>query len=448
MTLVARLLALLVAITCFLVPVSASAPASAAPDNYSPRAGITFNSPVGSRAAKQAIFRKIIRSINSSSAGSTIKIFSWNFLSREATDSLLRAQNRGVMVRVLMDRSNRTELDNRPFRRLGAGLKKGNEKRNRYSWARTCSGSCRGSAGAAHSKFFMFSKAGKVRRVVMHGSANLTLASTANQWNDLYTYTGSRKIWKFFDRVFDEASRDKRAKKPFAVLKNPHSRMMMFPLIGKGASDPVMGLLNKVRCKGATNTASHRTRLRIAPDVIRQDRGMKLARKVRSLWNQGCDIKIGYTVVGVAIGRYLRSPYGRGRVPMKHLVQDFDGDGEFDNYFHLKAMSIVGNVGGQRNGYVVLNGSANWSGYSRVSDENLGIYWSKSQTLRYQAHLEFWYNNFPSVSASSSSTRFGKRAAARGSDDLVFGTGENAVYEDGTPYSRTGVDPFAKAPQD
>ena len=92
---------------------------------------------------------------------------------------------------------------------------------------------------------------------------------------------------------------------------------------------------------------------------------MALARKVRELWDRGCDIQIGYTVIGVDVGRVLRSPAGRGPVPMKHLVQDFDGDGEFDNYFHLKAMSIVGNVGGDRSGYVVLNGSANWSGLAR-----------------------------------------------------------------------------------
>ena len=55
----------------------------------------------------------------------------------------------------------------------------------------------------------------------MQGSANLTLASTTNQWNDIYTHTRSRKMWKFYDRVFDEAARDRRAKKPFAVLKNP-----------------------------------------------------------------------------------------------------------------------------------------------------------------------------------------------------------------------------------
>ena len=101
-----------------------------------------------------------------------------------------------------------------------------------------------------------------------------------------------------------------------------------------------MQMLNNVSCRGANNTASGRTKIRIAPDVIRQERGMRLARKLRKMWNNGCDIRIGYTVVGIDVGRFLRQSSGRGPVPMKHLTQDFNGDGEFDNYFHLKSMTI------------------------------------------------------------------------------------------------------------
>ena len=128
---------------------------------------------------------------------------------------------------------------------------------------------------------------------------------------------------------------------------------------------------------------------------------------------------------------------------MKHLVQDFDGDGEFDNYFHLKAMSIVGNVGGDRSGYVVLNGSANWSGLARVSDENLGIYWNKALTLRYQKHLDYWYTHFPQLERRRTPRARGSRPGRPRPDQLVFGSGADAEYEDGTPYSPTGVDPYA-----
>ena len=120
---------------------------------------------------------------------------------------------------------------------------------------------------------------------------------------------------------------------------------MFFPATGKGVDDPVGNLLDRIRCRRATNTPNGRTVLRLAPDVIRQDRGMVLGRKLRALWQDGCDVKIGYTVLGVDVGRMLRNGSGRGPVPLRHLVQDANGDGQFDNYFHLKAMSVVGHVG-------------------------------------------------------------------------------------------------------
>jgi len=456
---VARILALLVAATCFLVPIGSPAGATPdhsrtahhtrtpqharTPDHFRPRQGPTFNNPLSTTRARRAIFRKIIRSINSSPRGSVINVFTWNYLTREGTDALLRAQKRGVRVRLLMDASNNLEIPNQPYRRLRAGLHRGNHglKPARRSWAATCDHSCRGGGGAAHAKYYMFSQVGNVPRVVMQGSANLTLASTNNQWNDVITHVRSKPVWNFFDKIFTQASADRRARVPYQWQSFDGFNLMMFPLAR--AKDPVLNLLDKVSCRGATNTASHRTVLRIAPDVIRQERGMKLAVKVRRLWNQGCDVKIGYTVMGIDAGRMLRSSAGRGPVPMRHLVQDYNGDGEFDNYFHLKAMTVVGNVGGKRNNYVMLNGSANWSNLAAASDENLGIYYNKAWTLRYQDDLNYWLTHFPSTSGTGSSADRRTTTRVPTPERLVFGAGRHAVFEDGTPYSRTGVDPYA-----
>jgi hypothetical protein len=175
----------------------------------------------------------------------------------------------------------------------------------------------------------------------------------------------------------------------------------------------------------------------MAPDVLRNARGMTIARKIRGLWNDGCDIRLGYTVVGIDIGRYLRQNKGRGPVPMKHLAQDFDRDGDFDNYFHLKAMSVRGNYAGDRSGWALLNGSANWSGLGAISDENLGIYRQKGRVRRYEKHLEYWYNNFPTSGRTSARSTSGS-----GEPMLVFGSGSNAVYEDGTPVGSGDFDPF------
>jgi hypothetical protein len=129
--------------------------------------------------------------------------------------------------------------------------------------------------------------------------------------------------------------------------------------------------------------------------VIRNDRGMAIALRLRELWAQGCDVRIAYTVMGVAIFRTLGQPTARGVVPKRHLVQDFDGDGEFDNYFHLKALTINGVLDGDRSSYMTLNGSSNWSGYAAISDENFGIINRRRTTMSYQKFIDFWYVNFP-----------------------------------------------------
>lgn len=231
--------------------------------------------------------------------------------------------------------------------------------------------------------------------------------------------------------------------------------MIHHPLVGK-VPDPVMQTLNRVKCRGARNTADGRTRIRIVPDVIRHHRGMRIARKLRQLYNAGCDVRIGYTIVGIDIGRFLRAPGGRGPVPMKHLVQDLNADGQFDNYFHMKSMTVVGHWGKKRANHVLLNGSANWSRAGKISDENVGIYRRPKLVQRYERHINYWYDNFPTPAApglAAMAGRTGSLAAEGGpvlpggGDQLVFGAGPGAVREDGGRFRTDGVDPFANLHQ-
>jgi len=446
---IVRALALLLGIVGIVASMSPAAQAT--PDNFSPRPGVTLNNPLAGADGQRAIYRRIVRSIDSSPRGSEISIFSWNVLTEYGVDRLLRAERRGVQVRVIMSRSNLTQLDNPGFERLRANLRRGNDRSDRRngtnSWARVCGRSCRGDRGAAHTKMYLFSHAGKSKRVVMQGSANFTVASTSNQWNDMYTHVGNRDAWQFANRVFREAARDKPARPKYVTTRFGHNKLIMFPNVGNQVSDPVMGLLRQIKCRGAQNTPDGRTVIRIAPDVIRQSRGMWLATKVRQLWEDGCPVRIGYTVMGIDVGRMLREDKGRGPVPMKHLVQDFDGDGEFDNYFHLKTMTVVGNVGRDRSAYVTLNGSANWSSFAKTSDENLGIYRHKRRTLKYQEHINYWYENFPPDGSGRNAAR--RLSTAPPSDErLIFGTGTNAIYEDGEPVGDADLNPFANMPQD
>jgi hypothetical protein len=282
----------------------------------------------------------------------------------------------------------------------------------------------------------LFSRSGKARNVLIQGSANLTTAAAGNQWNDIRTTTGAGSGYGFTRKVFRQMAKDKPARKPYVTWKNGPDKLAFFPSAGRRAADPVRGLLSRVKCRGATNTPTGRTRILVAPDALREDRGLELARKLRRLWVAGCGVRIGYTVMGIDVGQMLRKSSPRGPVPLTHMVRDVNGDGQFDDYFHMKSMTIVGNVGGDRNNWVTLNGSANWSDAAARSDENLGIIHRKGLTQRYEEHLGYWYKFF---NRSSARYTYARQAVAddRYVDGFLLGTG---------PVN--GVDPYANVDQD
>lgn len=368
---------------------------------FTPLRGVIFNNPIGPPNVKYRIFNKIVNSIRATPSSGYIRIMSWNVYSNAAVDALLAAQRRGVKIRVLMDDTNRTEIPNPSFRRLVRGFAAHNQGRRPQarSYAKTCRGSCRGDGGQAHAKFFLFSKTGTAERVVMQGSANLTSASAINQWNDMYTFVGNKNMYGFAVNVFDEMWLDRPVTNAYVSKTTANGTLFFSPFRGpKFPGDPVQQLLNNVRCSGARDagTANGRTIIRAAPDVIRHERGMRGAQRIKQLWNAGCDVKVAYTVLSRAVSKVLRDPRGRGPVPLRHLVQDFDGDGEFDNYFHLKAISINGVVGNDKSAYVTVNGSSNLSGVASASDENIGIIKKQRVTLQYQRYIDYWFNNAPS----------------------------------------------------
>ena len=378
---------------------SAKALQDTKPKRYSPQPGVVFNTALGAKASRNKIFGKIIAAINHAPAKSRIRIMSWNIMSRTAVDALLRAQARGVKIRVLMDNTNLVDIPNPGFVRLKNSLKRANQAlpQKKRSYAKTCIGSCRGARGAAHSKYYLFSKTGKAKNVVMSGSANLTVAGAVNQWNDMYTWVDNRQLFKFATGVYHQMWQDQPVAQQYVQYSTGKDLLGFTPLIGpEGRTvDPVQYLLDRVTCRGATKTGSGVTKVRAAPDVMRNERGMRIAQRLRELWIQGCDVRIAYTVMGVDVFRFLSQPTARGPVPKRHLVQDFNGDGEFDNYFHLKALTINGVYDGNPESYVTLNGSSNWSGFAAISDENFGILTRRSPTMKYQHFIDYWYENFP-----------------------------------------------------
>jgi hypothetical protein len=390
-------------------PTLSGSSGSGAKTRYVPPKGPHFNNPLGTGPVKYRNINIVQQAIAHAHPRSTIRVMSWNIMSRSVVTYLLDAQKRGVRVLAIMDSTNKTEIPNPSYHRLHRGLKAYNEEKHlrpsRRSKAMVCVQSCRGSGGQAHAKYFLFSHTGAARKVLIEGSSNLTAAAATNQWNDIFVMR-SWKLYKFAMGVFTQAMRDRKVSNPYVVKKAHHVQLSFAPEQGENFhQDPRMRLLNQVRCHGAKGAGRNgHTVIRMTPDVMRGKIGMAAASRVRMLYQNGCDVRIGYTVLGRDIHRVLTTPGRRGKVPLKHLVQDFNGDGEFDNYFHLKVLTINGHLGNDRGAYVAVNGSANLSGLAKVSDENIAVIRRRAPTLKYQSYIDYWWTHFPSSKPTTTTT--------------------------------------------
>ena len=327
-------------------------------DRFRPKKGVSFNGP-----GSQEINSKVVRAIEHTPKGAKIRVMTWNFNSWVFVNKLRDAHHRGVSVRIIMARSLANEQGpNGPYAQLKRALaKNGNRQPEMRSWFRTCSNSCRGGGGAMHSKLYLFSRVGAATQVVMSSSANMTGSAASNQWNDMFTIVDRPVPYKVSIKVFNEAGLDKLA--PWHTYQDRYIRGWFNP--NRGRPDLPYEMLNDVKCKGAVGAGiKGRTAIRIAQDVFNGNRGAKIARRIKELHRQGCNVRIVYSQMAGQSRAILAG------VPKNHLVRDGDGDCAYDIYLHMKAMSISGFYKKNRGTRIVFNGSANWSGLGLSADEN------------------------------------------------------------------------------
>jgi phosphatidylserine/phosphatidylglycerophosphate/cardiolipin synthase-like enzyme len=367
---------------------ASSAVAAAAP--YSPRTGVKFNDP--RNRSSHTINKHIRDSINSSPRGSSIRIVTWNFNSDAYTRALRDAHNRGVTVRVIMARG--LALDQGPggsYQTTKRALARRNAQRppERRSWIRVCRNSCRGTTGIVHSKFYLFSQAGTSRNVVISTSANLTQAAASAQWNDAFTYVNRRKIWDNYGKIFQQASKDRPRRPAYYEFADAEVRGWFQPRAGQ--RHLALRLLAPVKCAGATGGSgtNGRTKIRIGQAVFNGEVGAKIARRVKALHRAGCDIKMIYTALARSSSAALAG------IPKRHMAQDFDGDGSYDRYLHMKAIAISGHYGDNTAAYITMQGSANWSGMAVQSDEQGFIIRDEAVTRTYANRIDQLFANPP-----------------------------------------------------
>jgi phosphatidylserine/phosphatidylglycerophosphate/cardiolipin synthase-like enzyme len=381
---------------------SAARVAGQPPQNYVIPATSYFAYPNRSGAERMAIRGRVLRTIQSTWGGpktpsglaragnGTIRIATWTFKDMAVAKALVNARTRGVSVQVVAAKSANQGVPAWRYlkKKFGQRLYKPGhpETRDLVSFARECRGSCRGAGGTAHAKYFMFSNVGSSHKpnIVIQSSMNLTPMGYQGQWNQAEV-SHSKGTYDAFMFIYRQTRIGRPVKASYRNFASGSTTSSFYPLHGARASnDPVMGLLNKVGCTGATSggNANGRTKIRIIQYSIYGDRGVWIAKKLRSLWNSGCDIQLIYSVSSRPVMSILRNGSGRGPIPVRQSVIT-NGKREIVKYNHSKWMTITGRFGGSTGTYVTMSGSANWSLFAFHGDEQVQTITDRTQALRH-----------------------------------------------------------------
>lgn len=327
---------------------------------FTPDPGTRFNNPWAGMAAKERQLVKIRRAIKATPRGHRIKIAAYSNDRRDITDALIAADRRGVSVQVLLNGNWTSGQTIRLKKRLGT-------KVHKKSFVRICKRSCRGKAGNLHSKFYLFSKSGKARRVVMFGSLNMTGYGARTQWNDLHTQTGRKRLHHFFAEVFRKMKQDKVRSTPFIRKSIGDLDINVYPRYHTTKkNDPMMNNLRRISCKGAKGPAGigRRTLVLINMYGWNGRRGVYLAKKVAALRRHGCVARAIVSAPGGRVVQILK----RNRVQVKSPDFDRNANGKVDVFTHAKYMLVSGKYA-HRPGFHVWTGSQNWSDRSLHGDE-------------------------------------------------------------------------------
>lgn len=385
---------------------------------FTPRTGVITSDP--RNASRGVVVANIIKAINNTPRGQQIRILTWNLASRNFVNRLLFANHRGVSVRLIMSagKANEQPRSSGDFWRLKRGLRTPSpdhpQAKGQHSWAHACDGSCRGTRGIAHTKSFIFSRVGKADDVVMSTSANATEVSTHFQWNDLFTLVGNARIYDKFDNIFKQSAMDTAAHPAYQTEDAETVSAYFYPWKGMTArGDRVLNELGRVQCKGTRDGAgiNGRTSIHVAQDAIIDDRGIRIAKRLRTMYEHGCYIKIVYSLMGNQILDILRHT-SRGPVPIQQIVRDTNADGVYDYYLHSKVMTLSGRYGKDRSAQIAWQGSENWSGLALISDEQGLKITRDNVTRQYSNWIDRLYGNPPAKYSRPMARVAGRRVAA------------------------------------
>ncbi|HEU5038416.1 MAG TPA: phospholipase D-like domain-containing protein [Nocardioides sp.] len=366
-----------------------AAAAAAAKKRWAPVTGGFFNDPWGDQEAKYRIERQVVGAIRHARKGSYIRIAVYSFDRTNVAKALINAHERGVHVQVL----HNDHLYTKAMKMLKHAL---GTNRGKKSWDYTCKTGCRSVQGVMHDKVYLFEHTGSARDVVMTGSANMMRNATVHQFNDLLVQKDVPKLYDTLVQLFRQLKKDRTAKpiywhravgKKYQLWVLPHPRTT-------AKNDPIMNVLRPVRCQGATGGTgiNGRTKIRVSMHAWNGDRGAWIAKRLRHLFANGCNVKVMWALAGSKMKKTIGTDTKRGRI-RRHANgynTDCDPENQVDMYSHQKYMTISGHYGKDRSTSLVLTGSSNWT-HSGVSGDEIIL------SARGKRLVKQWNRNFDHI---------------------------------------------------
>jgi phosphatidylserine/phosphatidylglycerophosphate/cardiolipin synthase-like enzyme len=345
---------------------------AAAPHPPEPTASAHFNDPLGSSADQRRLLAQIIRAVNRSPAGSTLRMAVFSFGDPETADAVIAAHRRGVHVKIVFAGNHTYPAMARIRNALGTD-------RHAGSFALQCEASCRGTKGQMHAKYFSFRRSGDRQWVTMVGSVNVTRHNAEQQYSDLYTVADDRAYYRAYLHWFRQLRDDVPLESPY-VRKRVGTNLIEFTPVTISADqpDPVVQALDGVVCeveRGQFDPQAKNpdhvvaTRVRIGAYAWNGERGKDVAWKVARMQGAGCRVKV---FAGTGFGGAVRSILVNHGVALRHSGAD-------KVTTHEKLMVVRGAVGKDPRTTWAWTGSHNWSSRAlarddlivRISDEHV-----------------------------------------------------------------------------
>ncbi|MEV0387419.1 phospholipase D-like domain-containing protein [Nonomuraea sp. NPDC050643] len=335
--------------------------------------GAVFSEPVGGDPA--AIVRTLCGLVRRTPSGETIQVAHFvmsGTAGSEFAAELLKAHQRGVNVRVILDGDQRGSA---VAAQLAAGL--GTDVAG-GSWTHVCTGPMSGGTAACigdkgqHNKFYLFSRAGRASDVVVQSSANLTDLNSTTYWNNAVVLTGDRRLYAAYDAYFADLAAERKNLDYYRVVQTRQARAHFFP---KASGDPVTDHLAKVSCRGG------RTTIRVGMSEWDAYR-VAIAERLRDLAGGGCRVQIVYGIMDDAVKTVLAA---QPRVELRTL----GSGGALPGRIHSKYLLVEGSYDGERDARWVFTGSHNYNETSlRRNDETLLKLGDRSLYRQYVANFD------------------------------------------------------------